>query len=917
MSCTFRLGNCCVAPRVAQFVCALVACTVLGTIAARAQDATWTGSASSDWNTGANWTSALPPTGTAAFSNSGIARAITFSSPTTVVGAMQFDSAASSYAFTIFRISPPIPALDATLIINGAGIRTESGSPVFNVTGSNVTSFNRGSLLFQNSSAAGSAAINSQLGFVQFSGNSSAQNANINSDTANLWFKNSSTAGNATIRNAGPNFNDTTNGITFFDTSTAGNATIRNVQASTFFRNSSSAGAAAIEGRMEFFDVTSAANATLVGFVNFWDHSTAGSATITATSGGVATFFGNSTGGHARVIAEAGGVVDFNPGTGPNNDRKISVGSIEGAGLFQLGANQLTVGSNNLSTTVIGVISDCCAAGGSLVKVGTGTLTLAGVNTYVGATTVREGTLLVNGATTSATTIENGAILGGTGTIAGNITNSGILAPGSVTSVGTLTIGGNLTQNPASTLLINATPTQASRVLVTGTATLAGAVSVNAGSGAYAPDTRYTILTANGGLIGEFSAVTSNLAFLMPGLSYGANDAFLTFSCITCGPGSTGYTSVAQTGNQLAVANALNHIVDSGSASTSMQTAFTNLNNLTANQARPALDSIGGASLKTTSNAQFGLMSGFNNVIAGRLDSRGDGPNVSTAGFTTGAVRLAARDLLSDAQPIYAQTNVRPESTGVSPSDDGRRGAWIRVYGTNNDTSGDGNASGFRVRGSGFTVGLDGEPVRNLQVGVAVGTGKQELSTDGSGDSSDVDGVGVGLYAQLLADPWTLKVIGSYARNDNHSARNVVVGTNASFASADYDSNAQSVYAEASYRIARGTFEVHPLAALSYVRLDNPGYVETGAGALNLAVASQTRTSARSYLGAKTVHSFDTGNGIVRVEPRLLWSHEFGDVDTAPISVLITGGGAAGGFQVQGPAVKRDGAVLGLGLSGN
>jgi hypothetical protein len=34
------------------------------------------------------------------------------------------------------------------------------------------------------------------------------------------------------------------------------------------------------------------------------------------------------------------------------------MGSIEGAGTYSLGANQLTVGSNNLSTTVSGVIAD-------------------------------------------------------------------------------------------------------------------------------------------------------------------------------------------------------------------------------------------------------------------------------------------------------------------------------------------------------------------------------------------------------------------------------------------------------------------------------------------------------------------------------------------------------------------------------
>src|SRR5262249_38959707 len=53
----------------------------------------------------------------------------------------------------------------------------------------------------------------------------------------------------------------------------------------------------------------------------------------------------------------------------------------------------LTTGGDNLSTTFSGIISGNIA----LVKVGTGTLTLSGANTYVGPTTVLEGTLQVTG----------------------------------------------------------------------------------------------------------------------------------------------------------------------------------------------------------------------------------------------------------------------------------------------------------------------------------------------------------------------------------------------------------------------------------------------------------------------------------------------------------------------------------------
>lgn len=51
--------------------------------------------------------------------------------------------------------------------------------------------------------------------------------------------------------------------------------------------------------------------------------------------------------------------MDFSASNGPNGDHKLSVGSLAGPGIFYLGANQLTIGGNNLSTTVSGVFADC------------------------------------------------------------------------------------------------------------------------------------------------------------------------------------------------------------------------------------------------------------------------------------------------------------------------------------------------------------------------------------------------------------------------------------------------------------------------------------------------------------------------------------------------------------------------------
>src|SRR6516162_3086603 len=177
---------------------------------------------------------------------------------------------------------------------------------------------------------------------------------------------------------------------------------------------------------------------------------------IDTTQGGRTSFFGSSTGGLARFITESGGVVDISGLAATTTG--MTAGSIEGAGTYNLGSKELTTGLNNLSTTVSGVIADGGAAGGtggSLIKAGTGTLTLSGNNTYTGKTAVTAGTLLVTGSLgAGSVNVSSEAVLGGTGTIGGPVTiqNGGILSPGGNPlpgTPGTLTMG-SLTLNSGS-----------------------------------------------------------------------------------------------------------------------------------------------------------------------------------------------------------------------------------------------------------------------------------------------------------------------------------------------------------------------------------------------------------------------------------------------------------------------------------
>ncbi|MDN5006377.1 autotransporter domain-containing protein [Bradyrhizobium sp. GCM10027634] len=343
-----------------QTLATLLATTALGTVAAHAVDGTWT--AGSDWTDPTNWSSnPSVPDGTATFTNNGSSANVNNLGGVVTIGTIQFTNTAPAFTFTLFN----------PFIINASGIINNSA----NTQSFEVTSGNN--LVFQNSSSAsaGTGAVsilNDAGGFVNFIQNSTAGTVTLTNNSF-VTFEDSASAGSANITN---NVNGQ---IDFFTSASASSATISNAAGAT----------------LNFHNNTTAATSSITndGAVTFDGSATAGNAIITTNNGGTTSFTGTASGGSARFITNAGGTVDI---SGLTNGGMTS-GSIEGAGNYVLGANTLTTGNLNTSTQVDGVIA---GAGGGLTKVGSGTLTLTGTNSYSGATTISAGTLALSGSGT-------------------------------------------------------------------------------------------------------------------------------------------------------------------------------------------------------------------------------------------------------------------------------------------------------------------------------------------------------------------------------------------------------------------------------------------------------------------------------------------------------------------------------------
>jgi autotransporter-associated beta strand protein len=349
----------------------LLAGLCLGFISAHAQNAVWSSNpiAGDNFNLAGNWIPAVVPTGTAFFGNTVPDGRSPLILENTALNRIVFTNAAPSYSIGV--IGPN------SLTLSGGGfVNQSSNNQVVVVTSGGTLTF-----------AGGSTAGNDTIGYSNRGGtiifnNSTAGSANFENESGGtIAFNGASTAADSIIAD---NFLAGT--ISFSGVSTAGNAAISNFTLSG-------------GGLISFTGFSTAGDAIITNFtagdaITFSGFSNAGTATIATNAGSSINFTGASNGAFGRFIVNSGGMMDISGLT----TEGMTSGSIEGAGEIFLGSKVLVTGLNNLSTQVSGVIGDGGAAGGTggeLVKVGSGTLTLLGTNTYSGGTAFDGGIVAV------------------------------------------------------------------------------------------------------------------------------------------------------------------------------------------------------------------------------------------------------------------------------------------------------------------------------------------------------------------------------------------------------------------------------------------------------------------------------------------------------------------------------------------
>jgi fibronectin-binding autotransporter adhesin len=778
-----------------------------------------------------------------------------------------------------FDIDDANNTFTVTQALTGTGGLLKSGAGTLVLSGANTyaggTVIGAGTLQGDSTSLQGNITNNATLAFAQnadgtFVGAISGSGGLIKNGAGTLTLSGVNSYGGGTIVNAGTLQGDSN--------SLQGN--IDNHATVAFAQNTDGTFAGAVSGTGQLIK-TGSGTLTLTGANSYAGGTTINAGTLrgdtTSLQGAIVNnasldFAQATDGSFAGVISGTGQLIKDGAGTLVLAAASTySGGTIVNAGNLQGDASTLRGSIVDNGTVTFAQAADATFAGtlsgnGQLVKNGSGTLVFDDANAFGGSTEVAAGKLVVGddthaGASLGGTvTVDSGATLGGIGSI-GGLDLSGTLTPGN--SIGTLTVQGDATFRAGSSYQVEVAPDGSSdRIAVSGHASLLGGSALALGSnGNWAPQTSFQIITATGGVSGQFDSISSNLAFLTPALSYGANAVTLQLS-----RNDIHFSDVAQTRNQRAVAAAIEPL---GMTSPLYQ----GIVGLDADTARRDFDSLSGESIASTRTALID-------------DSR----------YVRDAIDRHLLGLHQDgAQATDAQ--------GVT--------AWTSAWGHWGDQDGDDNAARMQANGSGLLVGADMGVGGDARVGVVVGHRQASMRVDDRNADAHASTTDLALYGDDTFGAFALRGGLAYAWQQIDGSRVALFGNASERLDDSYDARVAHGFVEGSYRFQLSDGQQwEPFLNLARVQLHTGGTRENG-GVAALSVAGSSTAVNFATLGLRDTWSMSAAGGMY-AHVGIGWQQAWGDVTPMAAVRLASGSNS---FDIAGTPVARHAGVIDAGLS--
>ena len=564
---------------------------------------------------------------------------------------------------------------------------------------------------------------------------------------------------------------------------------------------------------------------------------------------------GTIRGGYNGDFSVLGNAIVFNGGT---NRLEIQAGSIIDGNVVAVAAGNDTfaLGGSTNSTFDLSAIGAAAQYQNfaAFEKTGTSLWELTGTSASVTDWTINGGTLAVNGVVNGTVLVMANTRLQGIGTV-GTTTVNGTIAPGNY-SMGTLTINGDYTQAPGSFYEVEINPQGQSDLLqISGTANLnGGTVQVIKALGNYQV-TRYTILTAATGVIGNFAGLVQNLPFLAMSLAYDNNNVYLDVVQST-----VSFRQIGATPNQVDTAGG----IESLGTGNILYNIFMNLPTIAAAQA--ALDDLSGeihASLQ-------GVLVEENRYLREAVLNRLIDP--------TSALQLNQH-----------------------------RGFWAQAFGSWSDSEGNWNAAGVTTKNGGIFFGADQDINPDLRLGIVAGYDHTGIGDPHRLSLASTDNYQLGVYGRQHLSRINLRAGGTFGWHAIDTSRQVQIPGLSEHLTAGYNAQSWQLFGEAGFELlqeARG--QIEPIAQIAYVQLHADNFQES-AGISALSGQSNNTNVPYSTLGGRfTAQVSQSENFIWNGRAVIGWRHAYDDVN--PVASFAFSGGSP--FVITGTPLARNALMI-------
>ena len=473
-----------------------------------------------------------------------------------------------------------------------------------------------------------------------------------------------------------------------------------------------------------------------------------------------------------------------------------------------------------------------------------------------------------------------------------------------------LTVNGNYTQAAGSTYSVEVNPTDSDKIIVTGAAAInGGTVNVVLDPGSYTAGTHYAILTATGGVTGQYNSLIAP----SPG-----NGDFFTLDyepieidlILTQAPG-TNFAASATTFNQLQVATAIDN--SSVGATGDYGTVIGQLSSLSTGQLPGALNQLAGDIYPSISTIELQNTTTWMQLVSNRL---------------AGQLRPESLESLRDGGNAgRRQCDRRRRAIGFLPAGrwaDGRRAAfvfrktklprwtgWTQGYGQGGSVSGNGNAGGLGYGLGGTLFGLDRWLTENTLVGMLGGYAGSSLGDHLVGSNARINAYQLGMYAMHRRGRFYLSNIDALSFDNETVTRPIDFGTIDRTATGTSSGNQYAHYSEAGLTLGSGTTRFQPFSGLQYIYLNQQGYNETGAGSVNLAVGNQNVNSVRGSVGCRIYQEY--GWKTVQLIPVAQARYQREWADGTQLITSSFAGAPTASFVTAGNTLGRNFGLFGLG----